>query len=104
MGALETWGLRTGGAVRPLSELLDPATTPDEVFLVDVGGGKGHCLRSIIQTDPGLKGRVVLQDLPDVVPESFRTDRENVQVEVMAHDFFDPQPVVGEMTMIPTMT
>lgn len=65
----------------------------DEVFLVDVGGGKGHDLKELRRKWPSTPGRLVLQDLPPVLAEA--TDLGS-EIEVMPHDFFTEQPVKGE--------
>ncbi|EAU34843.1 conserved hypothetical protein [Aspergillus terreus NIH2624] len=64
----------------------------DEVFLVDVGGGKGHDLKELRRKWPSTPGRLVLQDLPPVLAEA--TDLGS-EIEVMPHDFFTEQPVKG---------
>jgi len=46
---------------------------------------------------PDLKGRVILQDLPDVV-EKVTVDEGTF--EKMGIDFFQEQPVKGEITFI----
>jgi hypothetical protein len=67
--------------------------SPENVLLVDVGGGEGKYLREFkenlsFSTAPG---QLVLQDLPNVVSAI-----ENLpDVELMVHDFFTPQPVKG---------
>ncbi|KAJ6097481.1 O-methyltransferase family 2, partial [Penicillium canescens] len=68
--------------------------SPDNVLLVDVGGGEGKYLREFKEKFPTAPGQLVLQDLPNVVSAI-----ENPpDVELMAHDFFTPQPVKGART------
>ena len=62
------------------------------VMFVDIGGGMGHEAIAFLKRFPNLPGRVVLQDLPAVVAQ---VDLDGV--EVMAHDFFEPQPLHGEL-------
>ncbi|KAB5560189.1 putative hydroxyindole O-methyltransferase [Coniochaeta sp. 2T2.1] len=62
-----------------------------EVFLVDVGGGRGHDLTELKEKQPSVPGKLVLQDKEDVVSSVLR----NRHFRAMAHDFFTPQPVVG---------
>lgn len=75
------------------SLLTAPSSSDDsnQVTLVDVGGGRGAVLREVCQElSPPPKGRIVLQDLPNVL--------EGVQdelVEVMPYSFLEPQPVHG---------
>ncbi|KAJ5100399.1 hypothetical protein N7456_006451 [Penicillium angulare] len=54
----------------PLGSMYDFGTIQardDDVALVDIGGGKGQSIQSIRSTYPKLKGKFVLQDLPDVI-------------------------------------
>ncbi|PHH84903.1 hypothetical protein CDD83_1195 [Cordyceps sp. RAO-2017] len=60
-------------------------------FLVDVGGGRGHQCVQLGRKFPSLLGRLVVQDLPEVVDGLPATDG----VRAEAHDFFDEQPVAG---------
>ncbi|KAB8272046.1 S-adenosyl-L-methionine-dependent methyltransferase [Aspergillus minisclerotigenes] len=64
----------------------------DNVFLVDVGGGRGHDLVEFLSRWPGAPGRLVLQDLPAVLDGIVALDPS---IERMAHDFFTEQPVKG---------
>lgn len=62
-----------------------------EVFLVDVGGGKGHDLVAFATAYRSPPGKLVLQDQPSViaeVPASF-----NSLFAAAPHDFFTPQPI-----------
>lgn len=61
------------------------------MLFVDVGGGRGESLRTFRNDHPELNGRVVIEDLPKVV-------EGQEGVEVIAHDFFAPQPVKGMQT------
>jgi hypothetical protein len=63
-----------------------------EVFLVDVGGGKGQYLNRLLKEVPGLPGRKIFQDLPSVIAN---VDHNETAAEPMGHDFFTPQPVKG---------
>ena len=65
----------------------------DAVLLVDVGGNQGHDLLTFQQRHPDLKGRLVLQDLPESL-EKMPARLEGI--EVMPYDFFTPQPIKGE--------
>lgn len=77
----------------PFETLVEGAAGDDVPLLVDIAGGDGNTLRSIVQAHPGFAGRVVLQDLPqvlDAVPE------EKLEgIRPMHYDFNDPQPVKG---------
>jgi len=77
----------------PISEKLH-VDSADDVLLVDIGGGKGHDLVefSTAQKRMGLKGKLILQDLPRVttqVPTEW-----NHLFEIQEHDFFRQQPVL----------
>ncbi|KAK4217301.1 S-adenosyl-L-methionine-dependent methyltransferase [Rhypophila decipiens] len=91
---------------RPWTELYDTKVLVDghdatRPLLVDIGGGHGLDVTRMLERhcctgddgDP-LLGDLVLQDLPDVVAlakEKVVSDR----IKVMAHDFFQPQPLKG---------
>ena len=75
-------------------------TEHDAVFLVDVGGGKGHDLQKLYQKHPELPGKLVLQDLKGVIEEAKASDLGE-KIIPMEHDFFTNQPVKG---MSPTPT
>lgn len=64
-----------------------------DVFLVDVGGGRGHDLDQLLAVHKreDLPGRVVLQDLPPVIDSI--EDKAAKAFEATAHDFFTPEPV-----------
>jgi hypothetical protein len=77
----------------PVAEVLAPACGPGDVLLVDIGGATGHDLEAFHKAFPGMPGRLILQDLPGALVE---LDAQALApVEVMAHDFFQPQPVKG---------
>ena len=64
----------------------------DDVALVDVGGSRGHVLEDVIQHLPGLKGRLVLQDLPETLQDVDLDSR----VELCPYNFIDSQqPIKG---------
>ncbi|KAF7712281.1 Demethylsterigmatocystin 6-O-methyltransferase [Penicillium ucsense] len=67
-------------------------TRPDEVLLVDVGAGEGHYIHAFNEKFPAAPGRRVLQDLPQVVSDLKDAPKHT---ELMAHNFFTPQPVKG---------
>ncbi|CAI7629447.1 unnamed protein product [Penicillium glandicola] len=70
---------------------------PVMVAIVDIGGSHGNALRQIKEDTPGLKGRLILQDLEPVILEhdkALRADR----FEPMVYDFFKQvQPVRGAL-------
>ncbi|KAI0111777.1 S-adenosyl-L-methionine-dependent methyltransferase [Daldinia grandis] len=65
-----------------------PANQP---LYVNVGGGVGHQCAQFKEKHPNLGGRVILQDLPHSVAEALPTPG----VENIAHNMFEPQPVIG---------
>ncbi|KAI9036025.1 uncharacterized protein KD926_002504 [Aspergillus affinis] len=73
-----------------LKEVLSEIPAGFQGAFVDVGGGKGVTLREVCQElFPPVEGRVVLQDLPNVVKGVGIQD----VVEAMPYSFLDPQPV-----------
>ena len=65
----------------------------NDVLLVDVGGGLGHDLKELQTKHPQLPGRLILQDLPNVIAQiQNAADR----IEAMTYDFFTEQPVKGK--------
>ena len=68
----------------------------DDVLLVDIGCGQGNALSEVRQMRPDLRGRMIAQDLPEVVE---RRGEDQQGVENMAHNFLEPQPVKG---IVPT--
>jgi demethylsterigmatocystin 6-O-methyltransferase len=59
---------------------------------VDVGGGFGHQCLALLAAFPALRGKVVLQELPQTLEQlPFKLE----DVEPMVHNFFQPQPVKG---------
>ncbi|MCJ1473256.1 hypothetical protein MMC13_001907 [Lambiella insularis] len=86
----------------PFEQYLSPDQKPDlnVVSDADVGGGQGQWLDTALKDHPYLREhghRLVLQDFPTVIDNIKRTDqRDDRAFELMAHDFFTPQPVIGE--------
>ncbi|KIW62032.1 hypothetical protein PV05_02085 [Exophiala xenobiotica] len=84
----------------PVKErLIEGAAGGDEaVFLVDVGGSKGHDLTKFLARHPfdSFPGRLVLQDRAEVI-DSIPQGSLGPGIHSMAHDFNTPQPVQGEV-------
>ena len=80
----------------PVEEnLVKGAKTEDNaVFLVDVGGGKGHDLQELYRKYPMLPGKLVLQDSKGVIEEAQGSGLDS-KIVLMEHDFFTAQPVIG---------
>ncbi|KAL1966228.1 hypothetical protein VTN77DRAFT_4780 [Rasamsonia byssochlamydoides] len=74
--------------------LLSPyQTSDDSILVVDIGGGKGHCLQRIHHLLADVPGRLVLQDRPEVLADTY--DLKNSRIEKCAYNFFEKQPVKG---------
>ena len=61
-------------------------------LLVDVGGNTGYDVASFRTKNPLIKGRCVVQDLPETLASSHPSS-ENV--ERIGYDFFAAQPIKG---------
>ncbi|OJI97340.1 hypothetical protein ASPVEDRAFT_49365 [Aspergillus versicolor CBS 583.65] len=72
-------------------DALDSEDQSERIFLVDVGGGSGHQCIEVRDRYPGLHGRLVVQDLPEVVKEA----PEIPGVKIEANDMFQEQKVKG---------
>jgi len=69
----------------------------ESALVVDIGGSVGHDLAEFQQKYPDAPGRLVLQDLPIVIGQITELD---AKVERMAHDFYEEQPVKGELALL----
>lgn len=74
----------------PVAEKLSGAA-PDDVLIVDIGGGIGHDISAFRSKFSALSGKFVLQELAQVI----RTIKEPLPlgVEAQAYDMFSPQPI-----------
>ena len=79
----------------PAEDRLIPGADENGLILVDVGGGRGHEVEKFVSKFPETKGRNVLQDQPDVLKDAVASDA----FEATAHDFFQPQPIIGEFEL-----
>lgn len=61
-----------------------------DIAVVDAAGGQGHTMEEVLQRNPGLKGRFIVQDLPSTFEVN---PNPPAGVEFMTHDIFNPQPV-----------
>lgn len=64
----------------------------NDVIFVDLGGGRGQEISTLRGMTPGLPGRTILQELPELVQSFPGTEG----IEIMEHSFFKPQPVKGK--------
>ena len=74
--------------------ILEGASSDDNAtLLVDIGGGEGQDAEAFRAKFSDVPGRVILQDLPEVINKIGKLDHRVVRME---HDFFMPQPVKGK--------
>lgn len=67
----------------------------DAVFLVDVGGGKGHDLRELYRQHPKLPGKLVLQETKAGIGEAKAECDLDGKIILVEHDFFTRQTILG---------
>ena len=72
-------------------ELATWTNSQEKAVFVDVGGGMGHQCVVLKQRYPQLQGRVVLQDLPEVIPHA----QLPPGIEKAAINFLENQPEKG---------
>ena len=65
---------------------------PDSVLLVDIAGSIGHDIAAFRAKVQDVPGRLVLEDLPEVINSIQKLDSH---IEARQHDFRTPQPVKG---------
>ncbi|KAL6718617.1 hypothetical protein ACLMJK_002851 [Lecanora helva] len=73
---------------------VDMKKKSDEVFMVDVAGGRGHHLDEVSKRFPDISGRLILEDLPAVIDDIKELDP---RIEKMKVDMFEPQVVKGAL-------
>lgn len=94
MQSLATIG-NTGVGPYPWDEELRIKDMKDtDVLVVDVGGGKGQVLKAVKETFPTLTGRMVLQDVSDVIEDAKASGLPSY-IEPMSASFFERQPIQG---------
>ncbi len=86
---------KSAGAYPFAEELAKELVTDTDVLIVDVGGGRGQALESIKASFPQLKGRMILQDVQDVIDDA-RTGGLAKHIEPQVASFFDGQQVKGK--------
>lgn len=72
--------------------MLGASNKANDILLVDVGGGKGHDLIKFLNRYPSAWGRLILQDLPNLIQN---LEGLSPGIQAMGHDFFTPQTVKG---------
>jgi hypothetical protein len=70
-----------------ISKDADPST----FVFVDVGGGTGQQCQALCDKFPNLKGKIVIQDRPEVLGKAITGSR----VERMSYDYLTEQPLKG---------
>ncbi|KUI53254.1 Demethylsterigmatocystin 6-O-methyltransferase [Cytospora mali] len=63
----------------------------DEIAIVDIAGGQGHIMMDVRHRYPKLKGRIIVQDLPEVLDTV--TDGPPKGIEFMPYNIFTLQPI-----------
>ena len=104
---MATWMLDrphwSDGDFYPVKERLiqDAAGDDDSVFLVDMGGSRGHDLEKFLARHPSdsFPGHLLLQDLGEVIT-SIADNSLPPGMRAIPHDFFTPQPAAGECSLI----
>lgn len=67
------------------------------ILFVDVGGGSGREVDGLRKRFPDVNGRFVLQDLPRTIDEVGSVLPLDDRIELVKHDFFQPQPLEGNL-------
>ncbi|KAL1867741.1 hypothetical protein VTK73DRAFT_4026 [Phialemonium thermophilum] len=101
-------GMPTFLDVYPVRQRAAAGLDANRALFVDVGGGRGRQAIAFRERYPDLPGVVVVQDLPATADQAATTALQNRMrhgpsasansapaVQVVAHDFFEPQPVRG---------
>ena len=70
----------------------DCTNDTDTVFLVDVGGNRGHDLLDFRARYPHIGGRLIVQDQREVLQN---LDLKEHGIETMDYNFLAPQPIRG---------
>lgn len=75
---------------------------PQRAFVVDIGGGRGNALLSIMKECGGNYGaKMILQDMPEVLEGKDPVKIDGV--ENMPHSFYDDQPVKSKLAPDPSL-
>ncbi|KAI0478062.1 putative O-methyltransferase [Xylaria cf. heliscus] len=64
----------------------------EAALLVDMGGAHAVDIERLLRRYPDIpSGKLILQDTPDVIAMA----KVSEQIQLIAHDFFTPQPIIG---------
>ncbi len=79
----------------PVNEILLKGAKQDHgsTLLVDIAGGEGHDAESFHRRFPDAPGKVIVQDIPEMIDNIKQLDPAVVR---MKYDFFTHQPVHGK--------
>lgn len=77
--------------IYPVSERLTGCENNAPLF-VDVGGGLGHETAIFHEAHPDLPGKLIVQDQISVVQDATAATSLPSTINIVAHDFFTPQP------------
>jgi hypothetical protein len=75
----------------PFDQLVAQNTDKDTVIFVDVGSASGSQSIGLRERFPDVPGRIVMQDIPQVI----EAVKPSHGIEAQVYDFFTPQPVKG---------
>jgi hypothetical protein len=89
---MTTYQQGDGFSPRHAVEGYEWGSLPQGSTIVDLGGSHGMISSAIAKKFPNLK--FVVQDLPETIASAPNSE-SGASVELMAHDFFKPQPVKG---------
>ena len=80
----------------PIEERLlkDHRANDDAVLMVDIAGGRGHYLLAFRDKFPDAKGRLVLQEVPEMIDDA---EDLHPSIERMKYDMFELQPIEGNI-------
>jgi demethylsterigmatocystin 6-O-methyltransferase len=85
---VQRMGLPSWLDVYPLQEAVTSLRSSEQPLFVDVGGGVGHQCVAFQQAVSDVPNKIILQDVEPVLEHAIVKDG----VQIMAHDFFQPQP------------
>ncbi|KAJ5457217.1 hypothetical protein N7530_012491 [Penicillium desertorum] len=72
---------------------MDSICSPLFTLLLNIGGGLGHDLIGLKRKFPNLPGRLVLEDLPDIIEYTKESIEDSI--EVVGYNIFTEQPLKG---------
>ncbi|KAI0903949.1 S-adenosyl-L-methionine-dependent methyltransferase [Ustulina deusta] len=86
---VRTW-LDDKTATGMVIDVLREKDHPEAILFVDVGGGMGQQCKLLKSRYPDLLGKIILEDLPEVVD---KVDTEEAEFDKIGMSFFESQPV-----------